>query len=861
MNLSAQTINGKNQQLVLVVDKTGILGERLAQSLSQDYLVIFVSKIFPSENKNIVHIPFKGKIPQVPDNKYEMLFIIDDESSITKESVISFITLARGSQASLYFLTSIRSIDSKHAESITGEYAGTKVLVFGDIFDKTTFFDKNSSINRFILQSRKNKRIDIPGAGLSLSFPITLDDTIKLILKAAHLNLPEKTLLLFPQTPTTDISLAHVFQRVEPEITIDFTKETKEKKIYIPQSGAHVITKYDLEQKIKELDLGSPENRKITLVENRVERRSILKPFLLILLIVLFVLLLPLISTIGYSSLGYFELNNAKGNIEKGNLDSARKNVGKSITFFSTSSKTADILISESKYAGLSHESQSLKQKVESAKDLSQATEYFLDGATAIRGVYVGKSTDPSGDFQTASESFKSAITLSQKVKAEGAMPKDFETKLTSMRPLIDLFANSSEILPGVLGFDKEKTYLVIFQNNQNLRPGGGHVDSVGVLKIKNAKVQSFTIKSVLDLDKKFSSHVEPPYAIRRYIPQLNWNLSESNFSPDFVRSAISASNFYSVESGEKVDGVIAVDETFLSSVLSLTGPISVESQVVSKDSLSGLLRSQGGSVLGEVGKSIVINLQSNKKISAFSLVQKAGDSIASKDLLFAFKDSGMQNVFTANGWSGSLWDNRQNSKGVVNDSLGLYEANFGNKNLEISRSMSKKTVIGSNGVISSRLQIAYKNSDAKEAYKNYVQLVLPQGATLNAILVNNSALPIQKAVTDFFVYESRGFKAPGGIEVNQTMELGKSIYGFLLNIPAGEVQTVAVDYDLPQEVENEGSGLTYSLKIYKQPGVNSYPFDLSFELPQDYQVISGKSPLSTSIAKDEEFIYKISQR
>jgi hypothetical protein len=468
---------------------------------------------------------------------------------------------------------------------------------------------------------------------------------------------------------------------------------------------------------------------------------------------------------------------------------------------------------------------------------------------------------DPSGDFQTASDFFKSALTLSQKIEAEGAMPKDFESKLGEVQPLIDLFANSSEILPGVLGFDKEKAYLVLFQNNQNPRPGGGHIDSVGILKIKNAKVQSFTTRGASELDKNFKSHVEPPYAVRRYIPQVNWNLGESNFSPDFIRSAISASNFYSVESGEKVDGVIAVDETFLENILELTGPISVQSQTVSSGSLPGLLESEDGNFLGEVGKSLVSTLQNTKKSLVFALGRKAGDSIVSKDLLFAFKDEGVQNVFTANGWSGSLWDDRQNSKGTVNDSLGLYEANFGNKTPEISRSISKKTVIADKGNMSSRLQIAYKNSSGKDSYKNYVQLVLPQGATLNAIFVNNTQIPIQKAVTDFFAYESKGFKAPTGIEVNQTIELGKSIYGFLLNIPAGEVQTIAVDYDLPWGIDSDQNSATYSLKVYKQPGIDSYPFDLSFDLPSNYHVIAGQNPLSTTINKDEEFIYKISQK
>ncbi len=861
MNLSAQTINDKNRSLVLVVDKIGLLGESLAQALAQDYLVIYVSKSLKDENRNIIHIPFRGKIPQVPDGKYERLFIVDDGSSVTKDSVISFISLARPNSASLYFLTSIRNIDTKHAETITTEYTATKVLEFGDLFQKALFLDKNTSINRFILQARRNKRIDVPGDGLSLSFPITLQDSIKLILKASHLELAQRILLLFQEAPVTDLSLAHMFQKVNPDITIDYSKEVSEKKIYMPEGGTHVITKYDIEQKIKELDLESGENRKITILENKNNRKNYLKPLLLIVLFFLFVLLLPLISTLGYSALGYYELNNTKTQIERGNLFGAKSSIAKSKTFFQTSDKTADILISESRFAGLLSESQSIKQKIDLAKDLTAATQYFLDGAQTLRVIYSGKSQDPNNDFRAASNSFKSALTLSQKVDAQGGMPKEFKDKISKVQPLVDLFANSSEILPGLLGFDNEKTYLILFQDNSNPRPGGGKISSAGVVKIKNAKVQNFKAIDVSALDAKFNQHVEPPFAIRRYIPAPNWKLGESNFSPDFVRGAISASNFYSIESGQKVDGVIAVDATFIDSILGVTGPMPVKGQMVSSGSLPGLIGKGDDNFIGDVGSSIFAALQKDKKLSVFSLAQKTGEGVTGKDLLFAFKDEGIQNVFIANNWSGSLWDNRQDSKSTINDFLGLYEANLGPKNPSVSRSISKKTVLDGNGKISSRLQIGYKNNSAKDNYKNYIQLVLPLGSTLNSILVNNNEMPIQKAVTDFFVYESKGFKPPQGIEVDEIREMNKSVYGFLINIPGGQAQTVAIDYDLPGSLSKDLNSATYSLKIDKQPGVDEYPFDFALDPPNNYKVISGQNPLSTTIKKDTEFIYKISQK
>ena len=196
---------------------------------------------------------------------------------------------------------------------------------------------------------------------------------------------------------------------------------------------------------------------------------------------------------------------------------------------------------------------------------------------------------------------------------------------------------------------------------------------------------------------------------------------------------------------------------------------------------------------------------------------------------------------------------------------MGLSEANLGenNANYFVNRSVSKKTVVASDGTVSSRLQIAFKNSSSKkgEDYKNYLEIILPQNASLNSILVNNKEVTVDKAVTDYFVYESRGFTPPPGVEVNQTIEMGKSVFGLFLNIPSGQVETIALDYNLGDNIKSPQNGYTYSLKVYKQPGVGSYPFDLSFDLPDGYRVIQGSPTFSTDVNEDFEVSSQISQK
>lgn len=877
-----KTHEPNNLPLVLVVDKIGVIGQEITNYLCKDFLVVFASPSSPKENKNIIHVRFRKKIPQVPDYIYSKIFIVDDGNTITRQSAFSFIKKAKENNCPLFFIGSLRNIDVEHADQIINTYSNVKVLIFGDLFDKYMFFDKESSIGKYVLESRKNNKINVSGNGLALSFPISFNDTIKLIVKASYLDIAQKILFLFYPHPITDISLANTFKKINPEIKVDFVKEQKEYKIYMPNGGQHVIGKYDLEEKIKELDLENPENREIKVVnEEKSQKKSFLRPVIFFLLACLFLLFLPLLTTTAYSFMALSEINNAKSFAEKGDLQKALNSANNSKTFFGIAQKTSNILTREMQIIGKGNQTNKINSKILAGKDLSQATVYLLDGAITIKNIYSGKSVDSKTDFANASNSFKSAVVIIQKQKAEGNLPPDFEKKFNDVEPIIDLFSNSSEILPSILGFDKKKTYLVLFQNNMELRPGGGFIGSYAILTVKNAKAVDFKIQDVYTSDGQLKAHVEPPYAIRRYLPSAHWYLRDSNFDPDFVKSAISAANIYSLETKNKVDGVIGIDLSFAKNIVGALGQIKVPdyNKTIDENNLFQVTEEQSeknffpGSTqkkdfLSALATAIKLNLTTRKDIPYTVLVGKVGESIKQKDLAFAFADPSYQNIFTANGWSSSLWDNRSEGNNKINDYLGLSEANLGvNKvNYYISRSISKKTVIDDNGKVSSRLAIAFKNNSPKTGkiggnYKNYLQLILPKGSKINTIFINNEEVEIDKAITDYFVYESKGFRAPKGLEVDETEELDKSVFGFLIMVGEGEVKTISIDYDLPYSISKSDKSINYSLKIYKQPGVDSYPFDLTFDLPSRLRISSGKAPLSEDIKTDRELLFNIAQQ
>ena len=154
--------------------------------------------------------------------------------------------------------------------------------------------------------------------------------------------------------------------------------------------------------------------------------------------------------------------------------------------------------------------------------------------------------------------------------------------------------------------------------------------------------------------------------------------------------------------------------------------------------------------------------------------------------------------MLTANGWSSSLWDNRNRENNRVNDYLGIVETNLGSSsNYFVSRSISKKITLSKAGELTSTLTIRFKNNSKKKDngadYKSYLQLILPESSKITSIQIDKEIVKIEEAITDPKTYESSNFKAPLGLEIEEINQMGKSIFGFLLLVPEESIKTVTI--------------------------------------------------------------------
>lgn len=217
----------------------------------------------------------------------------------------------------------------------------------------------------------------------------------------------------------------------------------------------------------------------------------------------------------------------------------------------------------------------------------------------------------------------------------------------------------------------KPGRYLVIFQNNTELRPTGGFIGSFMTVDISNLgyKVVEFE-GNIHRRDTTFvrNHKVEAPAPLNEIYD--NWAMRGANWHPDFRESAKQILWFFEREGGYPVDGVIALNATVARDFLKVLGPIKTESGF--EASFNNFLPSlqqevernyyrQEANIVENESKSIIKDLMTEmiKKVSQPQNAVRVGklikNQIEEKHILFYSTDPIHEQYIESLGWSGRL--------------------------------------------------------------------------------------------------------------------------------------------------------------------------------------------------------------
>ena len=426
--------------------------------------------------------------------------------------------------------------------------------------------------------------------------------------------------------------------------------------------------------------------------------------------------------------------------------------------------------------------------------------------------------------------------------------------KLATARIMIDRGIRLAGILPEILGTDgKRREYMVLFQNENELRATGGFIGSYGILSFEGGKMLNFEIQDVYEADGQLKGHVEPPEPIKNYLGEGGWYMRDANWQADFPMAAKDIQWFLEKETGRKVDGVIGIDLAVAKSVLGTVGEVYVPDfkEKVNKDNLyeqaefysetnSFAGSDQKASFLGGLGKQLFESIKGLKGEGKLELATAMIDTLDKNLMLMNFNNLGAAGVVADLGWDGSIYQGKcpaaSSGSGVCfADYLYLVESNLGvNKvNYFMYRNVDE-TVDISNQTVGRVVKISYENT-SKSAnwpggdYKNYLRVYVPETANVAEVSVTTptASQPGGQAGTKT-VFSGENLK------INSVM--GKKEIGFLVTVPKGQKRVVELRY-VDQIDLSSAAKLSYINYVQKQPGFGDTGLVSLVSIPSGWQV------------------------
>jgi hypothetical protein len=828
----------QNKLPALVIDKQGIVGEKMSEELSKDFLVVFATAEKIKSKGRIIPISYRKKVLQIPDNTFAHIFLVIDASGEGKDILYPVLKKAKQANATLTVIISYNAKKTLIREiiEITKKLYPTVVFVVGDIIGVGT-----SKVDDFVQNAKRKGQVVLPNDGLEESFPVPLDLTVNEVIRLTLLSRRvHKTLLLYPRFGITDLSLARIIAKYIPDLSIAFKKQQKEKKGEVFTEGEYVIEDFHLEGYIRHM----VEEQDAAREKSKPKKKSSKRRNKIILAII-GIILAPFLITIIFGLSGFFAAKSAFDRLEKGDLSAAEKRFSIAQNSFLLSAETAKNIHSVTRSVGI-HQGDDMLNLLELGQSVSDAGKEGVSSGRLLMNVFIGASKNPDEDIEKSTQKLRRALTKIQVIRSDPRTPEEVRKIIRENDYILQVANNITSLLPDMLASTGEKKYLLLFQNNMELRPGGGFIGSYGVLPIEKGKIGEVTIHDVYDADGQLKGHVEPPYGLRRFGGIKHWYLRDSNFHVDSEENGKKAMYFYELETSDKVDGVIAIDTEVLKGLVREFGPFDLQqyNRTVNEENIVMMTQEESqdnffpGSTqkkefLSTLHKELRKRIQQEGGLAYAKVAKIMINAFTKKHALVVLKDDGSQKVLAASDVSGKL-PSSKNENGIINDFLLVSEANIGGTkgNMYLKREITRNIKLGEKN-IEHEVKITYQNTSKNDSkyggeYNGFIQLVVPANATITSFKRDDKELNIVSAVTDPEIYEEKGFQQKEGIEITTESTNEKVIYGFPVTIPteAGQVITlkylVSVDF-LPR---------IFKTQSIKQPGTLSDPHVIRIYYP-----------------------------
>lgn len=406
------------------------------------------------------------------------------------------------------------------------------------------------------------------------------------------------------------------------------------------------------------------------------------------------------------------------------------------------------------------------------------------------------------------------------------------------------------EIAPQALGLSSPKNYLLLFQNDKEIRPTGGFMTAYATLTLNNGQVSSTTSDDIYRLDEKLLNTcltkicpLAPPAPIVKYLPEVTgkersaWSMRDSNISPDVPTSAKEFERMYQfLGEGLPFDGIIYIDSQVVEELIEVTGPIDVygtrySAEIDKRCNCSNVIyelesyaeiaakgEKDRKAVLGVLMQQILAKSVGSDVEKLPQLIETIANLANHKHVMFYMHDSNIQQALANLNWTGQI-------KNYDGDFLHINDANFagGKSNLYVNQTVTQEINI-KNGSVTKKISIEYKNDQPFNIWLNginrdYVRFYVPKGSKL---------------------VSSKGSE----VAMTTIEDLDKTVFEAFIQVRPQNSRKLEIEYTIPYQPKGE-----YNLMVQKQPGAKDFHYIIK---------VNGSKKADINLDSDKEFKFNI---
>ncbi|MGB8214182.1 MAG: DUF4012 domain-containing protein [Anaerolineales bacterium] len=478
------------------------------------------------------------------------------------------------------------------------------------------------------------------------------------------------------------------------------------------------------------------------------------------------------------------------------------------------------------------------------------------------------------------------ALTFRSHLAPETLTPGLRSLILKDVDPLTSLMSDGlsiAEDFPRLMGATSEgpKTYLLLLENEDELRPTGGLVTEVGTLLMQNGHISALTFENedltnntLVDWSRPYPA---APWQLQQYMNSPVLLLRDTSWFTNYPTAALYAETLYSYVKGYSVNGEIAFNQQLLVNILNVIGPVSLDGVPNPIDSGNVIDYMRTAKIPTEA------DLENPTNFDNKTFIQKLADVVIAKlmsgdfspdrlftvllqalnehDLLLKVDSPSITSLLASHRWDGAVRPEHGDFLMAVDTNVG-----FNKTNAVVSSSMVYDVDLTKPSAPIGSLTVVHTNNASEvickqwgkivlpgeeyypitDCYWNYLRVYLPIGTKL--MDATPQFVPANWTILEKDVPARVDNLSNDGID-------GVQAFGTLQVVPGGESVVTTFQFALPASLVQSSSGQsTYHLLVQKQPGTLAEPITIRVHLPSSASILSAPAG---AVVQDQNILFQ----